>query len=120
MSMALRSCEMGVRAGDKYRLVFGDDPANPMAFFGKYLEVVPDKRIVWMNEECGDAGSVTTVTFEERGSKTLPVMSRLYPMKETLDAAGTGSQEAIHETFGQLEERSKSYPRVDSAGGELG
>lgn len=104
MGMTLRSCEMDVRTGGKYRLVFGDDPANPMAFFGNYLEVVPDKRIVWTNEESGDAGSVTTVTFEERDGKTLLVMSELYATKEALDAAGTGAQEATHETFGQLDE----------------
>ncbi len=104
MGMTLRSCELDVRTGGKYRLVFGDDPANPMAFFGKYLEVVPNKRIVWTNEESGDAGSVTTVTFEERDGKTLLVMSELYPTKEALDAAGTGAQEAMNETFGQLDE----------------
>lgn len=104
MGMTLRSCEMDVRTGGKYRLVFGDDPANPMAFFGEYLEVVPNKRIVWTNEESGDAGSVTTVTLEERGGKTLLVMSELYPTKEALDAAGTGAQEAMSETFGQLDE----------------
>jgi len=104
MGMTLRSCELDVRTGGKYRLVFGDDPANPMAFFGKYLEVVPNKRIVWTNEESGDAGSVTTVTLEERDGKTLLVMSELYPTKEALDAAGTGAQEAMNETFGQLDE----------------
>lgn len=104
MGMTLRSCEMDVRTGGTYRLVFGDDRANPMAFFGRYLEVVPDKRIVWTNEESGDAGSVTTVTLEERDGKTLLVMRELYPTKEALDAAGTGAQEALHETFGQLDE----------------
>ena len=104
MGMTLRSCEMDVRTGGKYRLVFGDDPANPMAFFGKYLDVVPDKRIVWTNEESGDAGSITTVTFEERDGKTLLVLSELYPAKEALDAAGTGAQEMMNETFGQLDE----------------
>ena len=104
MGMTLRSCEMDVRTGGKYRLVFGDDPANPMAFFGKYLDVVPDKRIVWTNEESGDAGSITTVTFEDRDGKTLLVLSELYPAKEALDAAGTGAQEMMNETFGQLDE----------------
>jgi len=104
MGMTLRSCEMDVRTGGKYRLVFGDDPANPMAFFGKYLEVVPNQRIVWTNEESGEAGSVTTVTLEERDGKTLLVMSELYPTKEALDDAGTGAQEATHETFAQLDE----------------
>lgn len=105
MGMTLRSCEMDVRTGGRYRLVFGDDPANTMAFFGTYLEVSTGKRIVWTNEESGDAGSVTTVTFEERDGRTLLVMSELYPTKEALDAAGgTGAQEATHETFGQLDE----------------
>ena len=104
MGMTLRSCEMDVRTGGKYRLVFGDDPANPMAFFGRYLEVVPDQRIVWTNEESGDAASVTTVTLEERDGRTLLVMSELYPTKEALDEAGTGAQDALHETFAQLDE----------------
>ena len=104
MGMTLRSCELDVRTGGKYRLVFGDDPANPIAFFGKYLDVVPNQRIVWTNEESGADGSVTTVTFEEKNGKTTLVMSELYPTKEALDAAGTGAQEAMNETFGQLDE----------------
>jgi uncharacterized protein YndB with AHSA1/START domain len=104
MGMTLRSCELDVRTGGKYRLVFGDDPANPMAFFGKYLDVVPNQRIVWTNEESGADGSVTTVTFEENNGKTTLVMSELYPTKEALDAAGTGAQEAMNETFWQLDE----------------
>jgi uncharacterized protein YndB with AHSA1/START domain len=104
MGMTLRSCELDVRTGGKYRLVFGDDPASPMAFFGKYLDVVPNQRIVWTNEESGADGSVTTVTFEENNGKTTLVMSELYPTKEALDAAGTGAQEAMNETFGQLDE----------------
>jgi uncharacterized protein YndB with AHSA1/START domain len=104
MGMTLRSCELDVRTGGKYRLVFGDDPAKRMAFFGKYLDVVPNQRIVWTNEESGADGSVTTVTFEENNGKTTLVMSELYPTKEALDAAGTGAQEAMNETFGQLDE----------------
>jgi uncharacterized protein YndB with AHSA1/START domain len=84
--------------------VFGDDPENTMAFFGRYLDVVPEQRIVWTNEESGDAGSITTVTFEQRDGKTLLVLSELYSTKEALDAAGTGAQEMMNETFGQLDE----------------
>ena len=104
MGMTLRSCELDVRTGGKYRLVFGDDPAKPMAFFGKYLDVVPNQRLVWTNEESGADGSVTTVTFDEQDGRTTLVMSELYPTKQALDAAGTGAQEAMNETFGQLDE----------------
>ena len=104
MGMTLRSCELDARTGGTYRLVFGDDPASPMAFFGTYLDVVPNQRIVWTNEEDGADGSVTTVTFEEKDGKTTLVLSELYPTKEALDAAGTGAQEAMNETFGQLDE----------------
>lgn len=103
MGMVLRSCELDVRVGGRYRLEFGDDPANPIAFFGRYLEVTPHSRIVWTNEESGGATSVTTVTLEERDGKTHLVLSELYPSKEALDAAGTGAQDALIETFSQLD-----------------
>jgi uncharacterized protein YndB with AHSA1/START domain len=103
MGMFLRSCEMDVRVGGKYRLQFahGDSQA---AFFGTYLEVTPHSRLVWTNEDGGEGGPVTTVTFEEKGGKTLLVMHELYPSKEALDAAGTGSADATVETFAQLDE----------------
>ena len=64
MNMFLRSCEMDVRTGGGYRLVFGHDAANAHAFFGTYLDVTPHSRLVWTNDEGGDGGPVTTVTFE--------------------------------------------------------
>jgi len=100
MGMTLRSIEMDVRTGGRYRLGFGDG----MDFFGRYLEVTPPARLVWTNEESGDAGSVTTVTFEEKNGKTLLVLRELYPSKEALDAAGTGAADAMGETFQQLDE----------------
>src|SRR6185295_10064912 len=81
MGMSLRSCEMDVRVGGKYRLEFEPDG---MAFFGRYLEVIPHSRLVWTNEEGGDGGPVTTVTFEEQGGKTRLVGHDLYPSKEAL------------------------------------
>ena len=100
MDMTLHSCEMDVRVGGGYRLNFGDG----MDFFGKYLEVVPHSRLVWTNEEGGDSGPVTTVTFEEKGGKTLLVLRELHPSKEALDAAGTGAADAMPEQFEQLDE----------------
>ena len=97
------SCETDVRAGGSYRFVMGH-PAfdQPMAFFGKYLEVDPPKRLVWTNEE-GD-GSVTTVTFEEKDGKTHLVLSDLYPSKAALDEAmASGSINGYPEQFDQLD-----------------
>src|SRR5687768_5804642 len=101
IGMSLRSCEMDVRVGGKYRLEFEPDA---VAFFGTYLEVTPHSRLVWTNEEGGESGPVTTVTFEEKGGKTLLVMHELYSSKEALDAAGTGAADAMVETFAQLDE----------------
>jgi uncharacterized protein YndB with AHSA1/START domain len=101
MGMVIRSCEMDVRVGGKYRLEFEPDG---MAFFGTYVEVTPHSRLVWTNEEGGEAGPVTTVTFEDEGGRILLVMRELYPSKEALDAAGTGAAEMMSETFAQLDE----------------
>ena len=101
LGMSLRSCEMDVRVGGKYRLEFEPDA---MAFFGTYLEVTPHSRVAWTNEEDGEGGPVTTVTFEEQGGKTLLVIHELHSSKEALDAAGTGAADAMVETFAQLDE----------------
>ena len=101
MGMTLLSCAMDVRVGGKYRLEFAPDA---VAFFGTYLEVTPHSRLVWTNEEGGEGGPVTTVTFEEKGGKTLLVLHELYPSKAALDAAGTGAADAMGETFEQLDE----------------
>ncbi|HUO12213.1 MAG TPA: SRPBCC family protein [Caulobacteraceae bacterium] len=99
------SCEADVRAGGRYRFVFGHAASEqPMVFFGRYLEVTPHSRLVWTNDEGGEGGSVTTVTFEERGGATLLVMRDLYPSKEALDeAVASGSTGGFGETFEQLD-----------------
>jgi uncharacterized protein YndB with AHSA1/START domain len=105
MDLTLLSCELDVRVGGTYRLVFSHGGSEPMPFFGNYLEVTPHSRLVWTNEEGGDGGPVTTATFEEKGGKTLVVMHDLYPSKEALDAAiASGSTGALDETLEQLDE----------------
>ena len=102
IGVSLLSCEMDVRTGGKYRLVFGTDAANAMEFFGKYIEVTPCSRIVWTNDEGDEGGAVTTVTFEEKAGQTLLVLHDLYPSKEALDASG--STDGMPETLDQLDE----------------
>ncbi len=104
--LSLLSCEMDARVGGTYRLVFRHSAAQePMAFFGRYVEVKPHARLVWTNEEAGEVGAVTTVTFEEKGGKTLVAVHDLYPSKEALDGAvASGSTCGMGETFDQLDE----------------
>jgi uncharacterized protein YndB with AHSA1/START domain len=100
------SCEADVRTGGTYRFVFGHPSSEqPMAFFGRYIEVIPPARLVWTNDEGGEGGAVTTVTFEERGAQTLVVMHDLYSSKEALDEAiASGSMGGLGETFAQLDD----------------
>lgn len=102
MGVNLLSCEMDVRAGGKYRLEFGQDAANSTAFFGKYIEVIPNSKVVWTNDE-GEPGAVTTVTFEAKGGKTLLVFHELYPTKEALDVSIEGMEGGMPEQFEQLD-----------------
>ncbi|MGZ3376779.1 MAG: SRPBCC family protein [Phenylobacterium sp.] len=99
------SCETDVRTGGSYRYVFRHPASGePMAFFGKYIEVEPNARLVWTNEEEAD-GAVTTVTFEEKDGKTRVVVHDLYPSKEALDGAiASGSTGGWPEQFEQLDE----------------
>ena len=103
MGMSLLSLDADVRTGGTYRLVFSHD-GSTVEFFGKYIEVTPHSRLVWTNEEGGDGGAVTTVTFAEKDGKTLLVMHDLYPSKEALDdAIASGSTGGTWETFEQLD-----------------
>ena len=103
--LSLLSCELDVRVGGTYRLVFSHDGSEPMAFFGRYIEVTPHSRLVWTNDEGDEGGAVTTATFEERAGKTLLVLYDLYPSKEALDAAiASGSTGGMSETLDQLDE----------------
>jgi len=104
VGMSLVSCDMDIRTGGKYRLVFSHpDFDQPMAFFGTYREVTPHKRMVWTNED-SEQGAVTTVTFEENAGKTLLTLHEIYPTNAALEEALAGSAEGLPEQFAQLDE----------------
>ena len=96
----LLSCEMDVRVGGQYRLVFRHEDST-MEFFGTYVEVIPNSRLVWTNEEGDEGQTVTTVTFEEHAGKTTLVVHEVYPSKEALES---GSADAMPEALDQLED----------------
>ena len=102
--MTIVSCEMDVRTGGGYRIKLAHPASEqPMTFFGRYIEVTPPSRIAWTNEESAD-GAVTTVTFEDKGDKTLLVFHELYPSKEALDNSLEGMEGGMPEQFEQLDE----------------
>ncbi len=101
--VSLQSCDMDVRTGGKYRLEFSAGGQDTMTFYGKYLEVVPNQRIVWTNDE-GEEGAITTVTFEDQGGKTLLTFHEIYPTKEALEEALQGSAAGLPEQLDQLDE----------------
>ena len=106
--MSFVSCEIDARHGGAYRFVFSHPCAEqPAAFFGRYLDVTPPSRIVWTNEEGGDAGQVTTVTFEDSRVRRDAGghATDLYPSKEALDEAiASESTSGCSEQFEQLDE----------------
>jgi uncharacterized protein YndB with AHSA1/START domain len=102
--LKLLSCELDVRVGGKYRLVFGHG-GGTMEFFGTYLEVTPGERLVWTNEEGDEGGAITTVTFEAQGDKTRLVVHDLYPSQQALDdAVASGSTGGMPDQLDQLDE----------------
>jgi uncharacterized protein YndB with AHSA1/START domain len=104
--MSFVSCEADVRTGGTYRFVFSHAAfEQPVAFFGRYIEVTPHSRIVWTNEESPD-GPISTVTFEEKDDKTLLVLRELYPSKQALDdaiASGSTGTSGASEQFEELD-----------------
>lgn len=102
--ITILSRQMDIRTGGSYRLEMRHPASGQtMAFFGRYLEVVADTRMVWTNDESGDQGAVTTVTFEERDGRTLVTLSDLYQSKDALDAAiASGATSGFDEQFAQL------------------
>ena len=104
--LTLIAYEADVRTGGAYRLVMGHPSSDqPIAFFGRYIEVTPPSRIVWTNEEGGDEGAVSTVTFDEKDGATRVVVRELYPSKQALDdALVSGSTSGWGEQFKQLDD----------------
>ena len=104
--VSLISFEADIRTGGTYRLLMGHPSSEqPMAFFGRYVEVTPHARLVWTNDEGGEDGALTTVTFEERDGATDVVVHELYPSKDALDEAlASGSTSGWGEQFEQLDD----------------
>lgn len=105
--VALVACDIDMRTGGKYRLEFSIGGTDTITFYGKYLDVVPNERIVWTNDEGkdgGEEGAITTVTFAEQDGKTLLTFHEAYPSAAALEEALQGSAAGLPEQLDQLDE----------------
>lgn len=99
-------CEMDFRVGGRYRFAMtGPDGEQGMPFGGTYLEIVPDRKIVYDDafESPGAERMVMTVTVEEAAGQTTVTVHTLFPsvaMKET--HLGYGMREGFNSSFDQL------------------
>lgn len=68
----LPTCEVDFRAGGAYRMVMRGPDGSEYPFHGQYLEIVPNKRIVFNAVIANMPGNdvVTTVTFDDENGKT--------------------------------------------------
>jgi len=69
----LTLCEVDFRKGGRFRFAMtGPSGQQNMPFGGEYLEIVPNRKIVFDNafEAPGAKKMITTVTFDEKGGRT--------------------------------------------------
>ena len=74
-------CEMDFRKGGRFRMAMtGPSGKQNTPFGGEYLEIVPNKKIVYDNgfESPGAERMVVTVIFDEKGGKTTLTISTLF------------------------------------------
>lgn len=77
----LTLCEVDFRVGGRFRFAMtGPDGRQNTPFGGRYLEIVPDQKIVYTNafEQPDAPQMVVTVTFVEDGVKTRLTMRTLF------------------------------------------
>jgi uncharacterized protein YndB with AHSA1/START domain len=74
-------CEMDFRRGGRFRIAMtGPSGEQNTPFGGTYLEIVPNRKIVYDNsfEEPGAEKMVVTVTFDEKGNRTKLTMRTVF------------------------------------------
>ena len=104
----LTMCEVDFRVGGRYRFAMtGPSGQQNTPFGGTYLEIVPNRKIVFDNtfEEPGSKTMVMTVTFEEKGGKTTLTWSTLFEsvaMREQY--LGMGMEQGANSGLDQLAE----------------
>lgn len=123
-------CEMDLRVGGKYRWRWrSDTDAKEFGFFGEFLEVEPKRRTVQteffdpgdLNENMGD-GAKVTLTFEEKGDRTIVVTLMDFGTKASRDAAlATGMTNGMEMSYQLLDKVIEiERARPEAVAGRLG
>jgi uncharacterized protein YndB with AHSA1/START domain len=104
----MRSCEIDLRVGGKWRYVMTANEGFEVAFHGEFREIVPNERIVSTEVFEGAPGgepAVTTITFEQSGARTLLRMVMAVESREVRDMIiATGMETGVQEGMDILEQ----------------
>ena len=104
----LTLCEMDFRVGGRYRFAMtGPDGTQGPPFGGEYLEIVPNRKIVYTNgfESPGAATMTVSITFDEdeRSSRTTLTIHTLFASVAMKNKhLGMGYDQGLAATLDQL------------------
>ncbi|MDP3175612.1 MAG: SRPBCC domain-containing protein [Phenylobacterium sp.] len=102
----LTMCEMDFRVGGRFRFAMtGESGVQNPPFGGEYLEIVPDRRIVYDNafEAPGSPRMVTALDFDETDGKTTLTMTTVFESQAMHDEyVGVGMEDGINSGLDQL------------------
>ena len=103
----LKSCEIDLRPGGRFRFVMGGPGDTEFAFSGEYLEVERPSRIVntWVFEPFPDSPAQETATWDEQDGRTTVRLSiRFQTVEDYAGWAGSGAFGGWAETLDRLAE----------------
>lgn len=102
----VRSAEIDLRVGGKWRYVSVTDDGHEFAFSGEYRELVPNERIVSTEvfEGMPDAESLNTMTLAEEAGRTTLTTLVQHKSKEYRDGQiESGMEAGMQDAFDLLE-----------------
>jgi len=99
--------DVDLRVGGTWRWVMMTHRGFEVVFYGEYLEVVPDERLVFTEVFGGmpDAGAVTTLTFTEKDGRTMLTTLVQHEKREHRDAhINSGMEAGMQDAMDLLEQ----------------
>jgi uncharacterized protein YndB with AHSA1/START domain len=108
-------CEVDFRVGGRVRMAMtGSSGVQNTPFGGTYLEIVPDRKIVFDNgfESPGAEKMIMTVTFDESGGRTTLTLSTLFAsIAMRNEHMGLGFEQGTNSALDQLVDVVAAMPR---------